>query len=252
MTKPPRRQQLGFFLTPPHRCGYIPGRNAVTVFVDPRMRPTLATYSLLSQHGFRRSGDHVYRPKCPECAACVPVRIPVRDFLPRRMHRRTLRRNEDISITIREPVFQQEHFRLYERYLAARHAGGSMENPDPDGYLEFLTSSWSETQFCELRAGSQLMAVAVIDRLEDGLSAVYTFFDPDLPERSLGRYAILRQIELARAEGLDWLYLGYWIEDCRKMAYKTEFEPLEYYVDGQWLGVRPLNSSAVEASDPSI
>jgi arginine-tRNA-protein transferase len=233
MTQPPRAN-LGFFLTPPHKCGYLPGQNAVTIFVDPRRRPNVRTYTALSQHGFRRSGDHVYRPQCPDCAACVPVRIPVEEFAPRRAQRRTLQANSDVTLVPKAPHYQSEHYALYERYIAARHAGGSMENPDPDSYVEFLTASWADTVFYELRAGTRLLAVAVVDHLEDGLSAVYTFFEPHEPGRSLGRLAILKQVELARALQLKWLYLGYWIEGCGKMSYKTEYRPLEFFRGGEW------------------
>lgn len=233
MTQPPR-PNLGFFLTPPHKCGYLPGRNAVTIFVDPRRRPSVRTYTALSQHGFRRSGDHVYRPQCPECNACIPVRVPVDEFELRRAQRRTLEVNSDVTLIPKAPVFQTEHYALYERYIAARHAGGSMENPEPESYVEFLTASWADTVFYEFRAQSRLLAVAVVDHLEDGLSAVYTFFDPDERRRSLGRLAILKQIELARALQLRWLYLGYWIEACQKMSYKTEYRPLEHFRAGEW------------------
>lgn len=235
MTRPPRGNALGFFLTPPHKCGYLPGRNAVTIFVDPRRRPNVTTYTMLSQHGFRRSGDHVYRPQCPECSACVPVRIPVGEFQASRSQRRALRRNADLTMAAQAPVYRPEHFHLYERYINARHTGGSMENPDPDSYLEFLTASWSDTVFYELRCEQRLLAVAVVDHLADGLSAVYTFYEPSEPQRSLGRFAILKQIELAVALQLKWLYLGYWIRDCRKMAYKIEFAPLEYFRNGVWV-----------------
>lgn len=234
MTKPSRNRPLSFFLTPAHKCGYMPGREAVTIFVDPRIRPNIATYTMLSQHGFRRSGDHVYRPKCAACNACIPVRIPVAEFQPRRIQRRTLSANHDLTVIPKAPVFQTDHFQLYDRYLAARHPGGSMENPDPDAYLDFLTATWADTMFYEFRLGPRLLAVSVVDHLLDGLSAVYTFFEPTLPQRSLGRFAVLKQIELARALGLRWLYLGYWIEECRKMVYKTEYQPLEYYVEGRW------------------
>ncbi len=234
MTRPPSASDLGFFLTPPHKCGYLPGRSAVTIFVDPRRRPSVATYTMLSQHGFRRSGDHIYRPQCPDCNACVPVRIPVDEFELRRAQRRTLARNADVKLCAKPAEFHAEHYALYERYIRARHAGGSMENPDQDSYLEFLTATWSDTVFYELRTGSRLLGVAVVDHLEDGLSAVYTFYDPDEGRRSLGRLAILKQVELARTLQLRWLYLGYWIGDCRKMAYKTEYWPLECLRRGHW------------------
>jgi leucyl-tRNA---protein transferase len=233
MTQPPR-PGLGFFLTPPHKCGYLPGRNAVTIFVDPRRRPTVAAYSALSQHGFRRSGEHVYRPQCPECSACIPVRVPVDEFKPRRTQLRTLRLNQDVVLIPKKPSFQPEHYALYQAYISHRHPGGSMENPDPDSYLEFLTAHWSDTTFYEFRAGNRLLAVAVVDHLDDGISAVYTFFDPTETRRSLGRLAILKEIELARALQVRWLYLGYWISACQKMSYKTEYRPLEYFRAGEW------------------
>jgi arginyl-tRNA--protein-N-Asp/Glu arginylyltransferase len=232
--KPPIGSQLGFFVTPPHKCGYLPDREAVTIFVDPRRRPNVATYTVLSQHGFRRSGDHVYRPQCPQCSACIPARIPVEDFSPNRAQRRTLRTNHDVSLVPKAPRYHEEHFELYSRYVNARHSGGSMENPDRDSYLEFLTSVWADSAFYEFRLGERLLAVSVVDHLQDGLSAVYTFYDPDEQARSLGRLAILKQIELARAMQLQWLYLGYWIEDCRKMRYKREYVPLEILRGNHW------------------
>ena len=234
MTEPPRAQPLGFFTTPPHECGYLADRQAVTLFVDPRVRPDVATYTLLSEHGFRRSGGHIYRPKCPSCDACIPIRLPVDAFRPRRAHRRNLKRNADVTMHRCEARFEPAHFRLYHRYITARHAGGGMENPDPDTYMDFLTANWAATSFYEFRANGALLAVAVVDRLNDGLSAVYTFFDPDESARGLGRFAILKQIELARSLGLEWLYLGYWIEACRKMSYKTEFTPHQIFVNGAW------------------
>ncbi len=234
MTQPPRSQPLGFFTTPPHDCGYLAGRRAVTLFVDPRMRPDRATYTLLSEHGFRRSGGHIYRPKCGSCDACVPIRLPVADFELRRAQRRNLRLNSDITVKACEAVYDASHFNLYRRYMTARHKGGGMENADPDTYMDFLSTSWATTTFYEFRSGAELLAIAVTDRLNDGLSAVYTFFDPSYANRGLGRYAILKEIEIARALGLKWLYLGYWIEDCRKMSYKTEFRPYHCYVNGSW------------------
>jgi leucyl-tRNA---protein transferase len=239
VTEPPRAQSLGFFTTPPHDCGYLSNRRAVTLFVDPRIRPDRTTYSLLSQHGFRRSGGHVYRPKCPACEACVPIRIPVEDFKPRRAHRRNLRLNADVTTTPRQAGFDPEHFRLYCRYISARHSGGGMENPDPDTYMDFLTANWATTTFYEFHRGKDLVAVAVVDHLDDALSAVYTFFDPDLPSLGLGRFAVLREIEITHAAGLKWLYLGYWIAECRKMTYKTDFVPHQYFVNGTWRDTMP-------------
>ena len=248
VTEPPRSQPLGFFTTPPHACGYLTGRRAVTLFVDPRMRPDIATYSMLSEHGFRRSGGHIYRPKCPSCDACVPIRVPVAEFEPRRAHRRNLRRNSDLSVHACEPIYDPRHFELYARYVTARHAGGGMENPDPDSYMDFLTTNWATTTFYEIKNGPALYAVAVVDHLEDALSAVYTFFDPEQHQRGLGRFAILQEIAIAQALGMKWLYLGYWIDACRKMAYKSEFSPHQCYLNGTWRS-SPVTGSFSSAKD---
>lgn len=234
MTEPPRIHPLGFFRTPPHDCGYLPNKKAVTMFVDPRVRLDQSSYTLLSEHGFRRSGAHVYRPRCQHCSACVPIRVPVRAFKPNRSQRRTLKKNSDVTLTEKPARYEEEHFKLYEKYISHRHVGGGMEDPDPSSYVDFLTTSWADTSFLEFRLGQSLYAVAVIDHLSDSLSAVYTFFDPELASRSPGRLAILREIELAKDLGFQWLYLGYWIENCRKMAYKTEFSPHQKFIDGCW------------------
>lgn len=234
MTRPTRGLSLAFYSTPRYACSYLPGREAVTLFADPSIAKTPTLYAQLSAYGFRRSGEHLYRPRCPHCSACVPVRVPVEEFEPSRAQRRTWRRNADLEVRVRAAEFDVEHFALYRRYLGSRHAGGGMDNPTVESYMDFLTATWSETEFHELRLGGQLLAVAVVDRMPEALSAVYTFFDPGHPARSLGRQAVLHQIDHARREGLRWVYLGYWIQDCRKMLYKNEYQPLEHYVDGHW------------------
>jgi arginine-tRNA-protein transferase len=139
-----------------------------------------------------------------------------------------------------------EHFDLYRRYIAGRHSGGGMDNPSAQQYMEFLTASWCETRFLEIRLRERLLAIAVIDVMGDALSAVYTFYDPDLPRRSLGKFAVLQEIAAARAEGRRWLYLGYWIEGCRKMRYKTDYQPLEYFFNGRWSSEAPPLSALTE------
>ena len=242
MTSPAAFKLLSFYATPIHECSYLVDREAVTVFADPEFRKDTALYSVLSRYGFRRSGQHIYRPRCPTCSACVPVRGPVMEFEPRRSQRRTWRQNQDIQVRACEPRFREEHFRLYRRYLEARHKGGGMDNPSPGQYMEFLVSPWSHTVFYEIRLGSQLLGVTVADRLEDGLSAVYTFFDPEYRKRSLGVYAILWELEEARRLGVEWLYLGYWIKESAKMRYKTDYQPLEYFQNGHWVR-RPADES---------
>ena len=226
---------LRFFATPPHACSYLSDRDAVTVYVDPESPKDKNVYSNLSRHGFRRSGEQIYVPQCTNCSACVPVRIPVGDFVARRAHNRTAKRNADLDVAVRPAQFDPEHFALYERYIKARHAGGGMDNPTPDEYLQFLTSSWCDTRFIEFRAEGRLLAVAVTDVLLDGLSAVYTFFDPAAARRGLGVYAVLWQIEEAKRRQLDWLYLGYWVAGSPKMNYKVEYQPQQHLREGRWV-----------------
>lgn len=225
---------MDFYLAGPHPCNYLTDRSASTLYADPYQPVSTALYSRLIAHGFRRSGEHLYRPHCHGCEACIPVRIPVAEFSARRNQLRTWRRNQDLTVQAAPHTRQPEHFQLYQRYLASRHPGGGMDDTSPDHYQNFLLCEGLDTRLYEFRSGEQLLAVAVTDHLEQGLSAVYTFYDPDHPGRSLGNYAILWQIQQARRLGLPWLYLGYWIKECRKMSYKDEYRPLEIYRHGRW------------------
>jgi arginine-tRNA-protein transferase len=231
----PAPEHVLLYATPEHACSYVDGRRAVTLFVDPHCPKDPRLYARLANLGFRRSGEHIYRPRCPACHACEPVRLPVTAFAPRRSHRRTWRTNEDLEVRLLEPGFRPEHFALYERYLGRRHRGGGMDEPTPDQFLAFLASPWSDTTFVEFRHHGALLAVAVQDRFPNGLSAVYSFYEPENSARSLGTYTILWQIAHARELGLRWLYLGYRIDDCRKMSYKAQFRPQQRLVDGQWV-----------------
>ena len=218
---------LDLYVSPEHPCHYLPERRARTVFVDPALPMDQGLYGVLATHGFRRSGPHVYRPHCGECQACVPIRVAVQDFTPDRAQKRVLRRNLGVRCLVRPAEFDAEHFTLYGRYLAARHAEGGMDGSSESDYRQFLLSPWGKTSLLEFRHQDRLVGVAVTDEFSDGFSAVYTFFDPELASRSLGTYAILMQIEEARRRGLAWLYLGYWIAASRKMSYKDRFRPFE-------------------------
>lgn len=229
-----KRTQFHLYATPPHECSYLPKRLATTVFIDPHFPKDMELYENLSQHGFRRSGEHLYRPHCHDCNACTPVRIPIEHFKPRRIQKRIWKKNQDLVIVPQPSAFNQNHFDLYRKYIATRHRGGGMDNPTPDNYIQFLSSQWAETVFHEFLLGEELVAVAVVDHFEQSLSAVYTFFDPEYEQRSLGAFAILWQIEQAKQLNLKWLYLGYWIKECQKMSYKTDYQPLEYYQYGVW------------------
>jgi arginine-tRNA-protein transferase len=191
-------------------------------------------YSELIQLGFRRSGNSSYRPYCPTCSACIPVRIKLSEFKPSRSQRRCLKRNALVTTHFHTATFNQEHYALYSRYLSARHQGAGMDNPTQEIYQNFLFCNWSKTQFIEMRDQGQLVAVAVTDYIDDGLSAFYTFFDPNYPAASLGTFGILMQIKLAQELKLPYLYLGYWVENCQKMHYKANFTGLEGYGEKQW------------------
>lgn len=229
-------RSLRLLLSAEHNCSYLPGRPARHLVADPLVVDN-QVYSQLATLGFRRSGDHVYRPHCRGCKACLSLRIPVRDFQPNRSQRRTWNRNRDLQVRCLKPVFDFEHYQLFSRYLQARHPGGGMDDSSPESYLSFITAGWSDTLLYEFRRGDRLLAVAIVDRLDNGLSAVYTFFDPTETARGLGTYAILWQLADARRQELEWVYLGYWVQECHKMAYKANFRPHQVFVGGGWIEV---------------
>lgn len=227
-------RDLKVYTTYPHSCSYLEDREATTLFVDPRQAMDKHLYSRLSVLGFRRSGDHIYRPHCATCNACVPARIPVAQFAMTRSQRRIAKRNEDLRVIVCNDIRDDAAYNLYERYIRLRHADGDMFPPDRTQYESFLNNAWDCTRYYRFYAGGNLVAIGVVDELDDGLSAIYTFFDPDADKRSLGVYAILWQVEEALRLGLEYLYLGYWIRECRKMAYKSQYQPLEVLVSGRW------------------
>lgn len=221
-------------ITAEHACPYLDDRLARNLVVDPSEVASRADHTAYSRIGFRRSGDFLYRPHCAGCTACVPIRIPAASFRWRRRFRRCVKRNQGLTAEIRPAEFSREAFELYQRYQAIRHPGGPMAEGDEHDYLGFIRSEWADTRLVHFRAEGRLVAVAVMDWLDDGLSAVYSFFDPDEQDRSPGLYTILWQIETARVRGLPYVYLGYWIQQSPKMAYKTDFRPAELLIEGHW------------------
>ncbi len=225
---------LRCYITVPFSCSYIDGNEAQNLIVDPSQPLNNQLHANLLNIGFRRSGAHLYRPQCESCKACISLRIPAHIFKPNRSQKRTWQRNQDLKHHRAPAEFRDEHFELYRRYISSRHEGSSMENPTEQEYMGFLTSPGITTHFHEFRLDDELVAVAVTDRTPQGLSAVYTFYDPQHVKRSLGSYAIMWQIQLAQRLNLPWVYLGYWVKECDKMSYKTKYKPAEIYVNGKW------------------
>ena len=236
-------KDIQYYITPPHRCSYLDDRSARMVFIDPQQPVDQLSLSELSRQGFRRSGDFIYRPECHHCRQCLSARVPVGLFAPNSSQKRAIKRNQDLRMEIR-PTRQatQVHYRLYERYITQRHYDGDMYPPSREQFDKFLVESCANSFFIEFWLADRLMCAATCDELDDGISAVYTFFDPDEVSRSLGTFAILKQIEWVKQQGKPFVYLGYWVPEAPKMNYKMQYSPLEILLEGRWQRLlRPLN-----------
>jgi len=225
---------LQFYATSPYPCSYLPGRDARSQVATPTHLIDAEVYSTLVRRGFRRSGAFTYRPHCINCEACIPVRLPVAELQYSRAQRRAIRNHAELTIRQRPLAFFAEHYALYTRYQNARHAGGGMDEDGHEQYAHFLLQSNVDTRLIEFSDGDAVRMVSIIDVLEDGLSSVYTFYDPDVAGASFGTYNILWQARQCNALDLPYLYLGYWIAESRKMAYKSRFSPIEGLIDGRW------------------
>ena len=228
---------LRLYITTDYPCGYLPQRQARNLVADPKLT-SQPLYDQLVHLGFRRSGEHIYRPHCEGCNACLSLRLPVDQVKLNRNQKRCLKRNEDIVTNWLSAQFFWPHYELFEQYVKQRHPNGGMDDTSPAHYQDFLVGSWSDSLLCEFRDSQQhLLAVAVVDRVYDGLSAVYTFFDPaqEHVKRSLGTFAILNLLIEAERQKLPWVYLGYWIDACDKMAYKANFRPHQVFTDNRWV-----------------
>lgn len=242
--KPPRRPQF-FYTTAPLPCPYLAGRTERKVVTEITGPEAERLHDRLSRAGFRRSHNIAYAPVCPSCQACVPIRVPVAGFEPGRTQRRILRANTDVTAHEAAPRATAEQFQLFQRYQQSRHGAGDMASMSFYDYRAMVEDTPIATFVAEFRdPADRLVGACLADRLSDGLSAVYSFFAPGLERRSLGTYAILWLIRHAAEQDLPHVYLGYWVPESRKMAYKSRFRPAEILSGGQW---RPLTDADAPA-----
>jgi arginyl-tRNA--protein-N-Asp/Glu arginylyltransferase len=224
---------MKFGITTAFTCSYLPEQKERLLVFMSDTQPTMLEYNYLISAGFRRSGTQVYRPHCGSCNACESIRLPVNTFAPSKSQKRIVKRNQDLTIRISHSD-KPEYYPLYESYINQRHADGSMYPATLEQYQGFVLSPWNNALFIELHTNDELIGVAVTDKLVSSLSALYTFFKPEEQQRSLGNFAILQQIELAKSLNKPFLYLGYQIDACQKMSYKQNFLPHERFFDDKW------------------
>ena len=225
---------LKFHITRPYPCGYLPERQACSEVVASECVIDTKVYGKLMQAGFRRSGQYIYRPNCAQCHACISARVNVNTFVATRSQRRSWKKHCHLTTRQQALHFKLEHYALYQGYQAKRHEGSDIDEDGREQYQNFLLKSNVNSKLIEFYEADQLRMVSIIDELPDGLSSVYTFFDPSVTYASFGTYNILWQIKFCQELGLAYLYLGYWIKENRKMSYKANFQPLEVLIDGQW------------------
>lgn len=226
--------ELKLYTTNAHDCSYLPEEKAKTLFIDPEFNITPDFHTHLSEIGFRRSGTHIYRPHCDQCQQCLACRIITADFVPGQRFRRIMNKNRDLKVEKVDSIADDEYFNLYTHYINTRHKNGDMFPPSREQYESFLLQSFDTCLFFTIRLETQLLGVMVCDRLTNALSAVFTFYDTTQAKRSLGHFGILWQIAEAQKRDLPYLYLGYWIKNCNKMNYKSQYRPIEMLTNQRW------------------
>ncbi len=236
-----------FFATSPMPCPYLPGRVERRIVTELIGRHASDFHDDLTLAGYRRSHSIAYAPACPSCQACIAVRIVANQFKATRSQRRILNINQDVYPAHRPPEVTDDQYSLFSRYQRNRHSSGDMAKMSFADFQALVEETPVETELHEFSDDrGRLIAACLTDQVKDGLSAVYSFFEPDLSQRSLGSYVILWLIEEARNRGLDYVYLGFWVSDCAKMSYKAKFQPLEAFIAGEWQAFSPKSNSLSE------
>lgn len=230
--------KLQFYVTTPYKCGYLPNKMAQSLIASPQHLIDAKVYSGLMTQGFRRSGKFAYRPYCENCSACIAVRLVLDIFTPTRSQKRAFKQHGDLTAQIMPLHYSREHFALYDDYQSLRHADDTTAEAEDNAaqYHQFLCQSNVESLMIVFRdVNEQVKIVSVVDIVQDGVSAVYTFYDARQTKASFGTFAIMWLAEWAKSLNLNYLYLGYWIQDSQKMAYKQAFNPQERLINGEWL-----------------
>ncbi|SKA48066.1 arginine-tRNA-protein transferase [Enterovibrio nigricans DSM 22720] len=206
-------------------------QETIAVVLEPELH-SVTGYAWLIQSGFRRSGNTLYRPHCQRCSACQSLRVDTHLFTPSKSQKRQINQLKRLTVELKTEL-DEDWFDLYDRYISARHRDGSMYPARKDDFLSFIGSTWQRTYYVHLYENQNLIAIAVTDVISRGFSAIYSFFDPDHPW-SLGSLCVLAQIELAKQNKIPWLYLGFQIDACPAMKYKTKYHPHQRFIDGTW------------------
>lgn len=228
------QQQLALYISSEQDCDYLPQQQSRNVFIAPDAEISPDIYEQLIYLGFRRSGQHIYRPHCKTCRSCISTRIDVTNFNASRSQKRILAKTKALTFSIYPADFSEQHYQLYLRYQEHKHPGGSMQEFGRSEYRSFLCESLGNSVVFETRLNDKLLAVSVTDIFTHSISAVYTFFDPEFSTLSLGTYSVLQQIQYAKAHAKQHVYLGYYVKDSQKMSYKSNFRPLELLTENQW------------------